>query len=114
MTSKLKTLKDLETSYLKSTTPGKGWVFVNVRLLEQEAIKLINEIDKGMIVNCTFPSGKDKIIINYDLEGKRHIFINDKKLDKESCKEILKYFLNITGGDLKQKEKGGEKDGREM
>jgi len=37
----LKTLKDLENSWLESTTKGKGWKFVSVKVLKQEAIKWV-------------------------------------------------------------------------
>ena len=44
--SDLKTLKALKTDWLMSTKEkGKGWEFVNVKLLKQEAIKWIKAIN---------------------------------------------------------------------
>ena len=39
--TELKTLKDIKTDWLTSTTKRKGWTFVNTTILRQAAIKWI-------------------------------------------------------------------------
>ena len=94
-----KTVKDLETDWLKSTTKkGKGWKFINVEILKKEAIKIHKRLEK-------VPYGKNFCLICGKENKGQYCPKHDRTLHSETgdisaIQTFLEWWLNITEEDL--------------